>query len=732
MIRLDANSETSLYEQLYEQIRDDIASGKLKAGTRLSSLRDLAQKLGISRTTVSRAYDQLIAEGYVHPLQGSGFYVEDIGPTTYPGKRPSRRKIERPKPQGHIEYDFKIGCAESALFPWNKWRKAICNAIDHDSFQAQSCESSAEDAGRLRECLASSLYQYRGVRCGPEQIIMCPGPQHAMDIILSLFDPCIHHFAFEEPGWGAMRSLAQARHYSVSSIPVIDSLSIEVLDASNRNVLYTTPSFHVPQGSVMSLRNRNLLLRWATRNDAYIIENDHNGRMRSASLPEIPSLQSLDMFGNVIYMGSMNQVLPESLRLAYLVLPPALMEKYEEQYPDMPSMLPNCYERAWAELIEDGTLSRHIAKIGVANKRKLDLISTCIIKFMAPHVCLSGTSPVSHVIVKVRGCRDQNKLLERLEESGIRIYSLHAYHNEWSRRFEDMFILGFSSLSENDIVSGCMRMGAIVRDFLRKEHEQDVRHSLVSVRRANYTRYIVELRESIVHMDGQMAAEAARKALAAGAEPLDCIESGLASGMKVISDMFDEGQAFVPELVNASEAFKSAAAVLTAAVADGARTSLHGTAVIYTVAGDIHDIGKNIVRMLLEANRLEVYDLGRDVKPDEVLEKAQEVGADIILGSSLMTTTMTAQRDLIEYLEAEGVRDKYYVMFGGAPVTAEWVAEIGGDCYTDTATEAVAAAKRYLAKRPLAAASTRYVSADEKQGDAEEQEDTSVSYVMGK
>lgn len=725
MIRLDAKSETSLYEQLYEQIRDDIASGKLKADTRLSSLRDLAQKLGISRTTVSRAYDQLIAEGYVRPLQGSGFYVEDIGPTTYPGRRPSRRKIERLEPQEHIEYDFKTGCAESALFPWNRWRKAICNAVDHDSFQAQNCESNAKDVGHLRECLTDTLYQYRGVRCEPEQIIMCPDPQHAMDIILSLLDPHIHRFAFEEPGWGAMRSLVQARHYSVSSIPVVDSLSLEVLEASNRNVLYVTPSFHFPQGSIMSLRARNLLLRWATRNDACIIENDHNGRMRNASLPEIPSLQSLDMFDNVIYMGSMNQILPESLRLAYLVLPPALMTKYETQYPNMPSMLPNCYERAWAEFIEDGTLSRHIAKISVTNKRKLDLISTCINKFMAPHVRLLSTSPVSHVIVKVRGCRDQNRLLERMEESGIRIYSLHAYHNEWSRQFENMFILGFSSLSENDIVSGCIRMGTVIRDFLRKEQEQDVRRSLVSARRAHHTRYIAELKESIVHMDGQMAAEAAHKAIAAGVEPLDCIESGLASGMKVISDMFDEGRAFVPELVSASEAFKSAAAVLTAAIS-GERASLHGTAVIYTVAGDIHDIGKNIVRMLLEANSLEVYDLGRDVRPGEVLEKAQEVGADIILGSALMTTTMPAQRDLIDYLEAEGVRDKYYVMFGGAPVTSEWVAEIGGDCYTDSATDAVAAAKRYLAKRPSQPYPPRYMNSPEMQ------EDASVPYAMGK
>jgi len=206
-----------------------------------------------------------------------------------------------------------------------------------------------------------------------------------------------------------------------------------------------------------------------------------------------------------------------------------------------------------------------------------------------------------------------------------------------------------------------------------------------------------KLEESISEMDADMAVEAAEEAIKAGMDPLVCIDKGLAAGMQIMSDLFDEGEAFVPELVEASECFNAAVAVLTSSMSDeDKKAASAGVAVVYTVEGDIHDIGKNIVRTLFEANSFEVYDLGRDVASDVVLAKAAEVGARFILGSALMTTTMPSQRGLIELLKEEGVRDKYFVMFGGAPVTPEWVEEIGGDAYAETATEAVTIAKATL------------------------------------
>lgn len=209
-----------------------------------------------------------------------------------------------------------------------------------------------------------------------------------------------------------------------------------------------------------------------------------------------------------------------------------------------------------------------------------------------------------------------------------------------------------------------------------------------------------KLSESITEMDTDLAEEAANAAVAAGLDPLECINKGLSVGMAEMSDQFDEGEAFVPELLSASDAFDAAVKILTANLSEEEKEAASsGTVVINTVEGDIHDIGKNIVKTMFEANNFTVYDLGRDVPVESVVEKAKEVDADLILGSALMTTTMPAQRDIVNLLVEEGIRDQFIVMFGGAPVTQKWCDEIGADGYSDSAAEAVAVAKQLLEAR---------------------------------
>lgn len=209
-----------------------------------------------------------------------------------------------------------------------------------------------------------------------------------------------------------------------------------------------------------------------------------------------------------------------------------------------------------------------------------------------------------------------------------------------------------------------------------------------------------KLKEAVTELDEDMAVEAAEEAIAAGLDPLECIAEGLSAGMQVMSDLFDEGEAFVPELLMAAEAFESAVGVLTAGLSEDEKNAAkEGVVVIHTVEGDIHDIGKNIVKTMLVANNFEVHDMGRDVPVEDVIAKAKEVNADIIAGSALMTTTMPSQREEVNLLLEEGIRDQYICMYGGAPVSAEWVEKIGADAYTDTATEAVVVAKQLIAAK---------------------------------
>lgn len=208
-----------------------------------------------------------------------------------------------------------------------------------------------------------------------------------------------------------------------------------------------------------------------------------------------------------------------------------------------------------------------------------------------------------------------------------------------------------------------------------------------------------KLKSAVEEMDSELAEAAAREAVAAGVDPLVAIADGLSMGMQTMSDLFDEGEMFVPQLVVAAQAFESAVAILKEAIPEENKDKAsRGKVLIHTVQGDIHDIGKNIVKTMLSASGFEVVDLGRDVAVEEVVAKAKELHVDIIAGAALMTTTMPAQRDIVTLLKEEGIRDQFKCMFGGAPVSPEWVAKIGGDAYAETASEAVAKAKALMAE----------------------------------
>lgn len=206
-----------------------------------------------------------------------------------------------------------------------------------------------------------------------------------------------------------------------------------------------------------------------------------------------------------------------------------------------------------------------------------------------------------------------------------------------------------------------------------------------------------KLKEAIEQLDKGMAEEAAKEAKAAGLEVMDAIQNGLGQGMNTISDLFDEGEMFVPQILLAAEAFESAVAVLTADMLEEERNKTKlGKVIVHTVQGDIHDVGKNIVKTMLAASGFEVIDLGRDVPVDEVVQKAIELDVDIISGSALMTTTMPSQRDIVKALVEEGARDRIKCMFGGAPVSQEWVDQIGADAYGENVAEAISKAKELM------------------------------------
>jgi trimethylamine corrinoid protein len=203
--------------------------------------------------------------------------------------------------------------------------------------------------------------------------------------------------------------------------------------------------------------------------------------------------------------------------------------------------------------------------------------------------------------------------------------------------------------------------------------------------------------QSITDGEAEQAAELAKQSIELGIDPLEAINKGFVNGVNFVGDQFSCGNMYLPELVMAGEAMKAAVAVLEPELARrGSERKMLGKVVLCTVEGDIHEIGKTLVGTMLSATGFQVFDMGVDVPVMKVVEKAREVGADIVALSALLTTTMVHQKDVVEALEDIGLRSKVKVMVGGAPVTQEWVKQIGADGYSEDAIGAARVAKQLL------------------------------------
>jgi len=208
-----------------------------------------------------------------------------------------------------------------------------------------------------------------------------------------------------------------------------------------------------------------------------------------------------------------------------------------------------------------------------------------------------------------------------------------------------------------------------------------------------------QLVDATVKGDDRLAASLARQAMAENMDPFRVIQDGCARGMQIIGDQFAKLDCFLPEVMMAADAMNAAIEILKPYLLNQPDREPQGTIVLATIQGDLHDLGKNIVKIMLRASGFTVYDLGADVSVRDLIEKAQEVKADIIGASAILTTTMAHMPDIASILTELGIRDKYMVMMGGAPVIAEWALANGADGYGEDASEAVAVAAALIRKK---------------------------------
>ena len=368
-----------LHRQVYLAIKNAILDGRLRPGARLPSTRIIAGDLGLSRTTVLNAFDQLYAEGYLQSKVGSGTRVAScipgdlnelavktqahLGKSRFTPKISQRARLDSPVDLSYLRTParpLRPGQPEVRLFPlelWSRlaakhWRRATRDPEHADSLGYRP----------LRQAICDYIAKLRGVRCEPDQVLIVGGAQQALYLCAhTLLDPG-EGVWIEDPGYPRARAAFLSAGLKIVPVPV-DPEGLVVSAGKKKDpapkLVFVTPSFQCPLGSMLSLWRRFELLGLATQNNSWILEDDYFSEYRYGSSP-VASLQSLDRDERVIYIGNFSKSIVPSLRIGYIVLPPALVEVFKRIRSTMGRQPPGVDQAVLAEFISEGHLERHV------------------------------------------------------------------------------------------------------------------------------------------------------------------------------------------------------------------------------------------------------------------------------------------------------------------------------------------------------------------------------------
>ncbi|GKV70448.1 putative HTH-type transcriptional regulator YdeL [Sporosarcina sp. NCCP-2716] len=453
LILLDKTHALPLYEQIYMQMKRDITEQRVPVGKRLPSKRKLSEFLAVSQTTIELAYGQLTAEGYITAVPRSGYYVQDIEELAYT-EPAAYTETTRPAPL-KAEIDFSPGMVDPESFPFSRWRKVAKDVIDEQDAHLLQLGDPHGDL-ELRTEIATYLYHSRGVRCTPEQLIVGSGTEQLIPLIIRILGEDAV-YAVEDPGYPLAHHVFDHNRRSAVAIPVDEEgLDTDALQRSQATVAYVTPSHQFPTGTVLSAARRAALLNWsAARPEHIIIEDDYDGEFRYAGRP-IPALQGMDRGDNVIYLSTFSKSLMPSLRIAYMVLPKPLLERYRGAFIHYASTVPRLDQHMLARFMKEGQFSRHLNRMRKLYRKKLQLLMEQLTPY-APAVSCSGDGAGMHIIITVQDGRSETTLAEAALQAGVRVYGLDSYRSEPADG-NPSFLLGFGGLTEGQIIEGVRKL----------------------------------------------------------------------------------------------------------------------------------------------------------------------------------------------------------------------------------------------------------------------------------
>ena len=481
-LHLDRRARAGLQRQLYDELRAAILGGRLAPGARLPATRVLADDLAVSRNTVTGAFDQLLAEGYLEGRVGSGTYVartlpEDLlrvrsgarpaaSPARVPPRLSRRGKLLVSIPASRrrdvvLPRAFETGLPALDEFPRELWARLASRLLRR---APASLLTYSDSAGfrPLRLAIAEYLQAARGVRCTADQVIVTAGSQQALDLAARvLLDPGDTAWV-EDPGYLGSRGALTAAGIRCAPVPVdAEGLQVEtgVRLVPAARMACVTPSHQYPLGVTMSLPRRMALLAWARQRRAWIVEDDYDSEFRYAGRP-LAALQGLDPAGRVIYTGSFSKVLYPSIRLGYLVVPDGVVDAFLAARALADRQSPGLEQALVAEFIAAGHFSRHLRRMRGIYAERQQILTAAAQRDLQGALELTGGEAGMHMVGWLAAPASDRGVSERAAALGIKATPLSTYAIR--ARIRPGLMLGYAALPERQIREGVRALAAVL------------------------------------------------------------------------------------------------------------------------------------------------------------------------------------------------------------------------------------------------------------------------------
>jgi GntR family transcriptional regulator/MocR family aminotransferase len=473
-------SDVPLFRQLYLELRSAILSRRLQPGTKLPSTRELASELGVSRSAVVAAYEQLLAEGYTSGRHGSGTYISPDLPGPDDDKATRRRKpaaaiASNSGPMQPFS-DFIDVTAQSDQRPFNLgrtlvdarsvevWRKLSARtfrSLDPSHFGYSDPRGTIE----LRTTICDYLIAARGVRCDPDQIVVTAGTQQALDIVIRILPGPNKEVWIEDPCYPLTRQALLAAGATVRPIPV-DAQGIDVgkgiRSAPNARAVFVTPSHQFPTGVVLSMARRLELLAWARESNAWIVEDDYASEFRYGGRP-LASLQGLDQSERVIYIGTLNKALFPGLRMGYAVVPRALLRPFVTARYLMDRQPSTLSQAVVTAFMEEGHFAAHIRRMRQLYREQRDELVAALKRRLGDELTVDRPDQGMHLVAFTRRDLSDTAIERAGRDHGVIVRAMSRLYVAATPR--SALVLGFSGHPRQTIVPAVERLAQTVGEL---------------------------------------------------------------------------------------------------------------------------------------------------------------------------------------------------------------------------------------------------------------------------